>query len=137
MSRTKQDIFDTVAKHLLTQNQKSQGDLGEEAKQYSGAQHSLTGKLFCLYRDAAGCSCAIGCLIPDDKYAPDLEGLPISSSPRVQEAADIATAELDLARALQRIHDNCDVSAWRYELFKVAKRFCLNPAVVDQFSVPA
>ena len=52
---TRQEIFDTVARHLLAQNKKS----------LNGAT--------CVYRDGYGLSCAIGCLIADQHYTPNIE----------------------------------------------------------------
>lgn len=52
---TPQEIFDTVATHLLAQ--------GHQAKQ--GA--------FCMYRMPNGSKCAAGFLIPDEAYRPSME----------------------------------------------------------------
>jgi len=52
---TQQDIFDIVAAHLWTQGKQS-----KEGKD-------------CLYRSSTGLSCAIGCLIPDAEYKPEME----------------------------------------------------------------
>lgn len=55
---TNQEIFDTVAVHLLTQN-----------KRATKANCSTT----CQYRTSEGLKCAVGCLIPDEKYTPEME----------------------------------------------------------------
>jgi hypothetical protein len=52
---TPQEIFDKVASHLLTQNKRSIKD---------GT---------CVYRGPDNTSCAVGCLIPDDIYVPEME----------------------------------------------------------------
>ena len=52
----KQQVFNTVAKHLLTQKKKSIKD---------GT---------CRYR-YRNLSCAVGCLIPKEEYSPKLEGI--------------------------------------------------------------
>ncbi len=44
---TKQEIFDKVATHLLTQNEKALNSVGG-----------------CVYRTDKGLKCAVGCLIP-------------------------------------------------------------------------
>lgn len=51
----RQEIFEMVAKHLFQQKERS-----------------MDGK--CLYRGPNGKKCAIGILIPDEKYDPDMEG---------------------------------------------------------------
>ena len=52
--RTSQEVFDVVAKHLLTQNAKSMDDPWDE---------------MCAYRGENGRRCAVGALIPDDLYS--------------------------------------------------------------------
>ena len=52
---TDQEIFNKVAAHLIKQ--------GRQAK----------ANFSCLYRAPDGCKCAIGVLIPDDKYDPRME----------------------------------------------------------------
>lgn len=54
--KTDQEIFDTVLAHLRKQ--------GEPALDITGA---------CVYRDGNGLSCALGCLIPDSLYTPQIE----------------------------------------------------------------
>jgi len=58
----RQKIFDTVAAHLLKQNKKSVGadNLGH----------------VCQYRSSDGLKWAIGCLITDEAYYPNLENKP-------------------------------------------------------------
>ena len=62
----RQTIFTRIRDHLLSQNFRCQ-DLPSTK---------------CLYRNNAGAKCAIGCLIPDDRYDPkfeDLGGLPVNT----------------------------------------------------------
>jgi len=56
-----QEIFDRVAKHLLQQNCVAVTSFG------------------CAYRGYKNTKCAIGALIPDDIYDPDMEGNDIIS----------------------------------------------------------
>lgn len=51
-----QDVFETVARHLYTQ--------GKPALDNSQ----------CLYRGPDGTKCAVGCLIPDEVYVPQMDG---------------------------------------------------------------
>lgn len=64
--KSKQELFDTVARHLLTQRRQSKVVGGQ-----------------CRYRweDPWGrvLRCAIGCLIPDEAYKPSYEGRPVDS----------------------------------------------------------
>ena len=54
---TAQEVFDQVATHLLTQNERS----------LDGAS--------CSYRNCDGLKCAAGCLISDDEYDNQMEGI--------------------------------------------------------------
>ena len=58
---TAQEIFDTVLAHLRAQGVASVGD-------------GPIGCLTCMYRTPSGLMCAVGCLIPDEIYTPDMEG---------------------------------------------------------------
>lgn len=53
-----QETFDKILKHLRTQGHPCM---------------LSTGKGRCVYRNDAGESCAVGCLIPDEMYKPKLE----------------------------------------------------------------
>ena len=59
---TPQEIYDTVAKHLFTQGRRS----GDDRPQRGGFQ--------CRYRGAEGTKCAVGAVMPDEAYDPDMEG---------------------------------------------------------------
>ena len=89
---TNQELFDTVVNHLVAQ--------GRPAMDNSSGD--------CFYRDGLGRKCAIGCLIPDDKYHTGMEGRAVISCPDVAGAAGLALDQLDLARALQTVHDVWD-----------------------------
>lgn len=60
---TKQEIFETVSKHLFTQGKRSFGTLSDKVASEG-----------CLYRGPDSTSCAVGCLIPDDVYVSGMEG---------------------------------------------------------------
>jgi hypothetical protein len=106
-----QEIFDKVAKHLLTQNAKS-GD---------GSNY--------LYRGPNGMMCAVGCLIDDKAYRPDFEKHRITS-PTVKDAllASGIVCQYDnesLLTRLQMIHDYKDVVNWKQQLESCANHFGL------------
>lgn len=113
----KQTIFTKVATHLLTQNKQ--------------ALRTVSMGTTCAYRGNDGTSCAIGCLIPDDKYDPLMEGSSIDRNPRVLGVlSDIGIDTADqalntystyaLLDSLQSIHDGYLSSSWRGKLAKLA-----------------
>src|SRR5687768_4886687 len=118
---TDQQVFDAVATHLLTQNERS------------------VGKSTCLYRDGISKSgkqlkCAIGCLIPDEAYTPSIEGKSVALLPdSVIAAAGLAQAEQELLVILQILHDDMAIIDWKYELREIAEKFELSPAILDRF----
>jgi hypothetical protein len=116
-----QKIFDTVARHLLTQRRKS-----EET-------HGLRS---CLYRkslgDGTALMCAVGCLIPDESYSPDLEGKQADDE-RVLAALPFS-ADADFLRSLQDIHDYDDPQFWPGRLRRFADDNALSHAVVDEIA---
>ena len=108
--RTRQEIFDEVVAHLRKQGCRSM-------RSYDG-----TGTLKCAYRGAEGTRCAIGCLIPDDRYDESLEG-DNAEDPTVREAAGISSGDTLLAIRLQNIHDGADPESWESSFSKVAADF--------------
>ena len=105
---SKQEIFDKVCKHLLEQGCKSMGN-----------------SQACLYRGSNGTQCAVGCLITDEAFKPELNSLPVHNS-RVREmlcqsGIDGHDAELvHLLRELQSIHDEDEVEDWAENLEQFA-----------------
>jgi hypothetical protein len=112
------EIFNFVELHLLTQNAKSEDNIG-----------------MCLYRNAAGLSCSIGCLIPEDKYDPILENQNLMDGkdlPKVIEGIisdfnidtySSTTLKLDLLYDLQEVHDSHEPEAWPYVLEQVKNKY--------------
>lgn len=109
---TKQQMFDRVATHLLTQKKRAM-KLGT-----------------CRYRGPGGTKCAIGALIPDAAYTDDLEDYTVYS-PAVCDAAGIGPQQQELARRLQQIHDTEVPRVWRRKLEEVAQTFRLNKKVLN------
>lgn len=110
---TKQEIFDKVVNHLLTQN-----------KQCSVEDASYANGLKCLYRGPNGLKCAIGCLIPDELYCPEMEGLRAMNVITSYDIEELTGYEY-FANALQEIHDNYEPRFWSQKLKEVAKDHCL------------
>lgn len=109
-----QEVFDKVTKHLLTQNEKSLSSSGH-----------------CAYRGNHNRMCAIGALIPDDKYASFIEDKNVASPTVKMIIFDVfgmykydvyARRDfLDSLVQLQKIHDSWDVGEWRDKLTEFAK----------------
>ena len=136
-----QEVFDTAAKHLIAQGRPAVPEGEEETE---AAMSS------CLYRTAAGLKCAVGCLIPDTLYAPEIEGGGVLSILEAVRANDLTVLPsnsralsnvlgelglmderaLDLLNALQRMHDayadEYGCIDWRPGLARVADQFGLD-----------
>ena len=111
---TEQEVFDQVARHLLTQNKASLDMLGNS----------------CQYRGIDGLKCAAGCLISDDEYQPDMErtywGELVNSNLAPKEHEEIIAM-------LQDIHDDWPPSRWLFALKDLAAERNLNTSVLDEF----
>lgn len=126
---TKQDIFDKVARHLLTQKVKSMKP-----------RLTMDGEM-CAYRGDSGTSCAVGCLIPDDLYDPKMEGNDavglFSRFPKVEKL--LGKDNESLLSDLQRIHDSSlyrnesTITKWHRDLNSIAREYNLNPEVLKEF----
>lgn len=103
-----QVLFDTVSAHLL--------------KQAARSAHGLR----CLYRGPGGRKCAVGCLIPDEKYTSNIEGMDVTCH-RVQSVLpNLGKKGASLLLDLQIIHDTDDPKIWRGALTALAKRWELD-----------
>jgi len=122
--KTKQEIFNQVAAHLMTQKEPAKDSAGD-----------------CAYRGLHGHQCAVGCLIEDEHYNSYFEGILITiehdsgSAPTGQNrllhdallasGVDVADADVEaLLAELQQLHDNVDAESWIDELPVIAD--CLN-----------
>ena len=126
---TDQQLFDTVATHLLTQRKAAIGKNGD-----------------CLYRKArrkgaAPLTCAIGCLIPEEKYSPEMEGYSLNDNiglsdntaarvEMIRRAAGLSPRQIPLGRALQDLHDETPVRTWEAGLRRIAAWFGLKATVL-------
>ena len=103
---TEQEIFDKVSTHLLRQGGRSS---------FGGA---------CKYRGEHGLKCAAGCLIPDDKYVPEMEGMRWAIM--IQQNCGKFLNELTsfaghrLISTLQKVHDKRAPVDWRGQLKELA-----------------
>lgn len=114
---TDQEAYETVCRHLLTQRQKSRAEVG--------------GDVVCAYRGEDGRKCAIGCLISDDQYRPDMECNTVRGL--VESHGLVLCPSTALLRDLQVLHDTMPVDRWRRELELLGRRFGLDAAVLQEF----
>lgn len=115
---TNQELFNRVVAHLRAQ--------GCAAKEW--VTHPNSRAYLCRYRTADGKKCAVGCLIPDERYIPDLEGK-IATHAVVATAAGLEGHNLQLATRLQAIHDWIDPREWPEQLKQLAAEFELEVPV--------
>ena len=120
---TDQQIFDKVAKHLLSQMEESKDETS------------------CLYRGPDGLKCAIGCLIPDHLYSEKMEELDVyglfSDFGDAMEQIGLRNSyeTYQLLTSLQIIHDAFSVEQWPSELVGLALRQNLDPSIVDDYFI--
>lgn len=103
----RQEVFDRVCKHLLTQGEKSMKD-GE-----------------CAYRGDDGKMCAVGCLIDDEHYTPDLEGKMVCRAAVRKALEGSLSIPVDLTShqlllELQECHDETPPDIWQDALEDIA-----------------
>ena len=91
---TPQEIFNTVALHLFAQ----------KCRSASGPEGMMT----CLYRGPNGTKCAVGALIPDELYNPDMEHNILQELMKFTEfeLPSYFADNLNLLSDLQRNHDS-------------------------------
>lgn len=114
---TPQEFFTRVKNHLLLQ--------GKRSTMFAGPGY--TGYM-CRYRSTQGTEtlmCAVGCLIKDEHYSTDLEGLLVIEAIVLDALAAsgiiLDPVTLELLQDLQRLHDNNNPDAWTDELKVIAK----------------
>ena len=114
---TEQQVFDQVARHLLTQN----------AKSMSGDN------LTCAYRGKDNTMCAAGCLISDE----EMERLRDMNTTDWSELVEFEVAPLEhrgLIKELQSVHDLREPVDWPLGLRQVAYHRRLSIDVVAEFA---
>jgi hypothetical protein len=121
---TAQGMYDTVARHLFTQGRPA---LDQTAR---------PGEATCVYRGAEGTKCAIGVLIPDNRYDEGLEGSNAYNNHVLAAVGLDRDSDLtELAWDLQQAHDkpdnrdehgDFDQVKLRAKLVQIAEKFSLN-----------
>lgn len=116
---TNQEIFDKVATHLLKQKRRALRSIKEFG--FSDA---------CAYKTSKGLKCAVGCLIPKDKYNPKFEGWGVGDDKIINalNSWGISKNSAELLEDLQSIHDCYEPKRWKELLIKLGKkrRFKIN-----------
>ena len=110
MSMSQKAIFAKVSKHLIKQNAQSRNPVGD-----------------CVFRNYQGQSCAIGCLIPEDRYESSFEGQLLDEDEDVQGALKHVIGvnpkkrhmKINLLMDLMNVHDDSYVADWKHELTMV------------------
>ena len=109
----KSELFEKVRNHLLEQGRRAADEKGD-----------------CLYRGPDGTKCAVGCIIPDDLYDPDMEDCSafevkhgaedVAKIRRIWKAVedrlDLTEENKSLLQRFQRIHDQVPADEWEVAL---------------------
>lgn len=127
---TKQETFDKVALHLLTQNGRAEDGDGQ-----------------CMYWEReSGRQCAVGCLIPKNEYKKEFEGrvlFEFDATHRIPTEPKVPSIvgqfmkdkgyDLSLLYDMQNIHDTDTVAHWKRKLLELGSRNNLLTTVIDTF----
>lgn len=112
MTMTAQEVFDTVASHLLRQNKQSISIYDEGS---------------CRYRSSEGLMCAVGILLTDEEYKIDWEGVGsdelFDSIPSFNDR--VGHTNIDIVRELQKLHDTYEPQFWKVKLALLAANYGL------------
>jgi hypothetical protein len=96
-----EQIFDTVAKHLLKQNKKS----------FIADNDGV-----CAYRGQDNTMCAVGCLIKDEDYDSVIENVTFPdlylNMPHIFEHLQINNPKFHMLVVLQNLHDKFPTEYW-------------------------
>lgn len=125
---TSQEIFNKVARHLLTQNEKAQKGihcmyrLTVKRMNKEGVEESVTLK------------CGAGAMIEDEDYKVEMENKPIGYLVGGEQISRLNYDSHDfLLSRLQAVHDGVDVCEWKNKLGAVGREFKLNTDVLNEF----
>jgi len=132
MTYTKQEAFDTVAKHLFEQGRASKRGV------------------YCAYRGEGGTKCAVGVLIPDELYDEEMDNTAYSNPtgiftvvrkfPELKRIFGRGKASIiPMLGDLQYLHDSAEwgrtnTTSLRAALRRIAKDYRLSPAILETLS---
>lgn len=101
---TEQEVFDFVANHLLTQNEKAEINFQ------------------CRYRGDNGLKCAAGALMTDEEYLPSFDESPVGCGwGALVLKEQVPNTHCEFIRELQMVHDCSLPHNWYHELKSFAK----------------
>ena len=111
-----QEVYSVARQLLLTQNKKS--------------SVASDGEGMCLYRSPDGCKCAIGALIKDEFYTPNLEykdcnSISVGDALEHSGVSKEVMNTVGFLRGLQIIHDEFPVNEWEARLNDFAVKWKL------------
>lgn len=109
---TRQETFDKVARHLLTQNKQALNPQGS-----------------CVLRNDDGLRCAVGSLLTDEDFEPWKQTNICSAVERLEERGH----DRGLLARLQGVHDNYLSPDWLQQLNWLAPQLGLSNVVLDEF----
>lgn len=99
----------------------------------SQGKRSATVDDTCAYRGTSGRMCAIGVLINNDFYNPEIEGISVShpedkvlSTVALSHSVNKKDIDVAMLRELQYIHDSQAVYNWDYLLMKISEKHGYN-----------
>lgn len=104
VSMTKQEVFNVVREHLLKQGVRSENAAGSFR-----------------YRGPNGLMCAVGVIIPDDLYHPEMEGRVVKDIWHMFSLGYYPNV-LDLLEDLQNVHDTYWPPVWAEKLEAIRQR---------------
>ena len=105
---TTQEAFNTMVKHLRAQG-----------------VPSIDYRIGCLYRGPNGLKCAVGCLISDEEYRPNMEMIKASVLIRDGLISGLGEVNLDLLDDVQRLHDRSHPDQWEDGFRRIATDYKL------------
>lgn len=115
---TDQEIFETSATHLLKQGRRSLNNFSLPDVSW-----------VCAYRGRSGLKCAIGILIPDDKYRASMENMDVRELFTKFDPGFYG--KLSLLSTLQQIHDSDEPSYWKTSLRSLGKSWGLDTTFME------
>jgi len=129
MKYTNQSVFDVCGTALLEQ--------GKKSEEFFINKSCPNGVMGCAYRGRNGLKCAIGHLIPDKFYIPEIENISVDAALDILERKSAShydwvtetfrSVDYDLLNRLQDVHDTTDPHHWDDELYHISKDFELEP----------
>jgi hypothetical protein len=119
MNKANQEAFDVMVNHLRQQNEKAESGL--ECR-YRAWEEGVD------VAEDPTLMCALGCLISDETYHEDMEGL-VAHELLAKFGRSIlgehSKCDLDFLQDMQSVHDNMKVSKWDDGFKEAAKKWNL------------